>query len=132
MKTFTHEEVAQRAREIWWLRGQPNGRDNEIWLEAERQLAAGTPGSQAAAVDPVILPVIDEGTDPEFARRVKADMASESAVEFQISPSIPEEDAIRAALQKNQSRAPMRPAKAAPSAVPAATGKPLWSKPHSS
>lgn len=34
----THEQVALRAELLWKARGSPSGRDEEIWLEAERQL----------------------------------------------------------------------------------------------
>jgi hypothetical protein len=34
----THDQIAQRAREIWERRGCPQGQDREIWLEAEAQL----------------------------------------------------------------------------------------------
>ncbi|HEY0944238.1 MAG TPA: DUF2934 domain-containing protein [Opitutaceae bacterium] len=33
-----HGEIARRARELWEQEGRPVGRDEEIWLEAERQL----------------------------------------------------------------------------------------------
>jgi hypothetical protein len=33
--TPTHDQIAQRAREIWERRGHPQGQDREIWLEAE-------------------------------------------------------------------------------------------------
>ncbi|MEO7598448.1 MAG: DUF2934 domain-containing protein [Opitutus sp.] len=35
---FTHDEIAARAHHIWETRGRPSGYDDEIWLEAERQL----------------------------------------------------------------------------------------------
>src|SRR5688572_3212285 len=34
----THDEIAQLAYEIWQNRGCPDGQDQELWLEAERQL----------------------------------------------------------------------------------------------
>ena len=41
------DSVSRRAREIWDARGRPVGCDDEIWYEAERQIAAemqaGTP-----------------------------------------------------------------------------------------
>ena len=43
--TASHESISQRARELWQSYGRPEGRDNEIWLEAERQLLG---------VDPVV------------------------------------------------------------------------------
>ncbi|CAM2965689.1 DUF2934 domain-containing protein [Rariglobus hedericola] len=39
----SHEDISQRARELWSNYGQPEGRDNEIWLEAERQLLGVDP-----------------------------------------------------------------------------------------
>jgi hypothetical protein len=34
----TREQIALRARVIWEQRGCPQGQDEQIWLEAERQL----------------------------------------------------------------------------------------------
>ncbi|MDF3057149.1 MAG: hypothetical protein K0R17_1364 [Rariglobus sp.] len=34
----SQEDISQRARELWERYGRPQGRDTEIWLEAERQL----------------------------------------------------------------------------------------------
>jgi hypothetical protein len=39
----THEDISQRATSIWQSYGQPEGRDTEIWLEAERQLLGINP-----------------------------------------------------------------------------------------
>jgi hypothetical protein len=36
----THEEIAARAYDLWIAQGCPQGRDHEIWIEAERQLRA--------------------------------------------------------------------------------------------
>ncbi len=35
----THEQIAIRAALLWKAQGSPGGRDEAIWLEAERQLA---------------------------------------------------------------------------------------------
>ena len=35
----TTEEIRARARELWELEGRPAGRDLDIWLQAERELA---------------------------------------------------------------------------------------------
>jgi hypothetical protein len=32
------ELIAQRARELWQIRGRPEGQDNVIWLDAEQDL----------------------------------------------------------------------------------------------
>lgn len=44
----THDEISQKARELWENYGRPAGRDEEIWLEAERALRspASDPGAQ--------------------------------------------------------------------------------------
>jgi hypothetical protein len=34
----SHDVIARRAEELWRQYGCPQGRDEEIWLEAERQL----------------------------------------------------------------------------------------------
>ena len=80
----THKDIARHARPRWQDRGCPEGRDMELWLEAERQLNSG--GKEA------------------FAERAKAETAAESMVEFQISPAVPEKKAIKAALQKNPAK----------------------------
>ena len=35
----SHEQISERARTLWQQRGQPSGQDDEIWFEAERQVA---------------------------------------------------------------------------------------------
>lgn len=44
----THEEISQKARELWENYGRPAGRDEEIWFEAERALQspASTPSAE--------------------------------------------------------------------------------------
>lgn len=142
----THDAITQRAHEIWKGRGTPAGHDTEIWLEAERQLSApaavpntpsasegrGNGNSQASRTS----------ADPKAAdlkpgalartESLRGQMASESEVEYQITPAIPDNDAIKAALQVRAARAPIHSGKKAPHAKPTESGKPLWSKPHSS
>jgi len=36
--SISHETISRRAEEIWRHYGCPQGRDDEIWLEAEGQL----------------------------------------------------------------------------------------------
>lgn len=36
--SITHEQIADRARQIWEQRGCPQGEDERNWREAERQL----------------------------------------------------------------------------------------------
>jgi hypothetical protein len=42
-----HEAISERARQIWNSRGCPSGLDEEIWFEAERQLAVPTEATNA-------------------------------------------------------------------------------------
>jgi hypothetical protein len=77
----THGQISRRAQELWENGGRPSGRDEEIWLEAERQLATG------------------EETSAAFIARIKAETAAESAVEYLISPPIPQEEAVKKAVQ---------------------------------
>jgi hypothetical protein len=44
-----HEQIRERAHEIWEAEGRPDGRDGEHWREAERQLAepGASPANQA-------------------------------------------------------------------------------------
>ncbi len=37
---ISHEDISRRAEELWRGYGSPQGRDEEIWLEAEKQLRA--------------------------------------------------------------------------------------------
>jgi Protein of unknown function (DUF2934) len=49
----THEQVAERAYQIFVERGRPEGRDQEHWFEAEEQLIAATQqqgGSSLSAI----------------------------------------------------------------------------------
>lgn len=36
----SHDQISQKARALWERYGQPSGRDEEIWLEAERLLSS--------------------------------------------------------------------------------------------
>lgn len=37
----THDEISARARQIWERNGRPDGRDEEHWFQAERELRGG-------------------------------------------------------------------------------------------
>ncbi|HWA10078.1 MAG TPA: DUF2934 domain-containing protein [Opitutaceae bacterium] len=76
----THEQIARRAQQIWLDRGSPWGRDDEIWLEAERQLADGDKGN------------------PVSAERIEAETAAESMAEYHITPPVPPAQAVKAAI----------------------------------
>lgn len=104
MNTPTHQAIEHRARQIWQDYGCPAGRDEEIWLEAETQLSA------------------DHATSQQAHPGSRTLGESQSAVAL----------AESAARMRKDARAPITPHVAAPKPVPAETGKPLWSKPHSS
>ncbi len=48
--TPDHDEIAPYACELWLEAGQPEARDAEFWLEAERRLLAARPASNSSAV----------------------------------------------------------------------------------
>ena len=39
MQTMNQEKVRDRAYQLWDRAGQPEGRDQEFWFDAERELA---------------------------------------------------------------------------------------------
>jgi len=43
----SHEDISQRARELWESYDRPQGRDEAIWLEAERQLLGIDPNVES-------------------------------------------------------------------------------------
>ena len=45
---ISHAEISVRARDLWYARGCPTGLDDEIWLEAERQLQLERTGRRTA------------------------------------------------------------------------------------
>jgi len=107
MKTPTHDDVALRAYCNWQSYGCPEGSDIANWFEAEDQLSA-------------------EASDGEGGAEGDADSGTLS--ESQSASAVAEQ----AALQRKEARAPIVPQHAAPNTRPPETGKPLWSKPHSS
>ena len=132
MKTNSpsHEEITQRAREIWQQSGSPGGRDTEIWLEAERQLMAGAPDADSSSENYESSRTTSESKGAvTLADKIQSDSPSSSVVEHSIRP---DDAAVKAARQKKEARAPKFPAKNNPKAPPAETGKPLWDRPHSS
>lgn len=78
---ITQDAITRRARQIWDERGRPIGQDVEIWLDAERQLAA-----ELAAPARVV------STKPARRRRavaadsIKPDEVSERLDDFGESP----------------------------------------------
>jgi hypothetical protein len=47
----SHDDIARCARELWIDAGRPSGRDDAIWLEAERRLTSirGAPATPTLA-----------------------------------------------------------------------------------
>lgn len=64
----SHEEISSKAREIWESYGRPAGRDEEIWLEAERQLQP----AQAAQNAPAAATETAPGSPPPVASTARA------------------------------------------------------------
>jgi hypothetical protein len=126
----THETIARRAREIWTSRGAPGDCDTEIWLEAERQLTAGSPPESHAGVLVAGTPATAESAVVAVIPGPAGPVAGGLN-----AGSLPDPDAVaaQAAVQKRAARAPqVRHGKNAPRAAPTESGKPLWDKPHSS
>jgi hypothetical protein len=113
MNIPTHDEISSEAQKLWQQRGCPTGCDNEIWLEAERKL-------------------MEDPAPNTFAARTSAEAASESEVENLLSPAESEQMSIKAAMQKENARAPQIPRHTGPKPKAPETGKPLWNRPHSS
>jgi hypothetical protein len=119
MNTPTHNEISMHARHLWHNRGCPTGCDTAIWLEAEHQLSE----SQSDVQEPKA---------ETFAARYRNDTASDNQIGYQPPPAATEKEARQAIQQKNNARAPQAPRHTGPKNKPGATGKPVWSKPHSS
>ena len=60
----SHEEVSRRAEDLWREYGSPEGRDEEIWLEAERRLLGERISKQA---NPAQLPSSGNFGAPQYA-----------------------------------------------------------------
>jgi hypothetical protein len=62
-ETVAHEEIARRAHELWEQDGRQDGRDQEYWLQAEKQLRGSSFRNDAES---------DAGDAHEQARAIKA------------------------------------------------------------
>jgi hypothetical protein len=49
-RTPTEDEIAQRALELYEQAGQPEGRAEEFWREAEAELAAAEAAAETADI----------------------------------------------------------------------------------
>lgn len=130
-----HDEIAQRARSIWDMRGQPSGHDLSIWLEAERQLSLDLAGPHSGDLaEPVLSPGPMGGvlSSPK-AEHTSGQAGSSSGHSAVTTAPDPDVIAAKVALNKKSARAPILPThKNAPPMAPAESGKPLWNQPHSS
>jgi Protein of unknown function (DUF2934) len=52
----TVEQIRQRAQEIWIENHRPEGRDDEFWYQAEKELDEKELGDIAKEPPPTILP----------------------------------------------------------------------------
>lgn len=82
----SHDDISIAAHSLWKDRGCPEGIDEEIWLEAERQLRRGQ----------------NSRSSDDFARRAQAEAAAESRDEYNISASASDQQAISAAVRAPQ------------------------------
>ena len=119
MNPPTHDGIAQRAHQLWEDFGQPEDRDQETWLIAERQLiAAGkTPEPKLCGA--------------AYAEHATAEAAAGKEDKTHASPALENKEALQAEAQKQQARAPQVAHDTGPKNQPVTSGKPLWSKPHS-
>lgn len=82
----TPEQIKERARLIWEESGRPEGSDERIWLEAERQLAAGrTELPPAERAHPAPRPRTD-------ADRLQQETAAAGSENYLPSPPLPDAD----------------------------------------
>lgn len=107
MNTPTHQAITKRAQQLWKDYGSPGDRDQEIWLEAEKQIAVGSSETQTGAI---VAP----------AKTTLGESQSQAAI------------AEKAAQQKKEAGAPILPTKDSPREPTPETGKPLYDRPHSS
>ena len=63
MTPFSDDQIRDRARALWDEAGQPEGRDMEFWLTAERQLLL----EEAAREELETEPMQDDEVSPTFA-----------------------------------------------------------------
>lgn len=81
-KQASHEEISQRAQQLWESMGRPVGRDEEIWLQAERELTTASAPVEVPTktVSSVTAPEpISARTKPAAAPRKTASRSSRAA-----------------------------------------------------
>ncbi len=119
MKTPTHDEIARQAHHIWKDRGCPANCDTDLWLEAEQHLST-THSAES------------EHRNDAYATYARGFDRPENPLQYQVPATTRERGAAFADQQKEEARAPQVPRHTGPKGKPAETGKPIWSKSHSS
>lgn len=61
MQTFDQEKIRDRAFQLWDRAGQPEGRDQEFWFDAERELAEEDDVDTSAEAAMLDLPPVVPG-----------------------------------------------------------------------
>lgn len=69
----SHDEITQRAKSLWEERGRPEGRDTEIWLDAEKSLKQRDDQSFSSAQERDSTPPISVEKSSRRAQRREAD-----------------------------------------------------------
>ena len=98
---LSHETIARRAEQIWNSYGHPQGRDEEIWLEAESQLRSEQQQSLIPALEAVASKV-EPSTPPTSAIGAPAKASSKEIELMEKSPS--GSVASRSKARSNRSR----------------------------
>jgi len=96
-----HDRITTRARQRWEREGRPDGRDREIWLNAERELWQEALGSATALAERLnrMRRSLDEGA--EEGLQAAAEIGCE-AMSYLI-----EETSFASELQARQGRSPL-------------------------
>lgn len=63
-----HDEIAKRARQLWERNGQPEGRDVEFWLTAERELLGADGDVRIEGNSAVSAQQYEQATDANGAK----------------------------------------------------------------
>jgi hypothetical protein len=109
MNQPTHEQISQRAHRLWQESGPEGGDATQNWLDAERELTT------APANFPFGGATVPHSPVHAMSESLSAVATSE-----------------RAARQKKEARDPKFATHTGPKSMPPESGKPLWTKPHSS
>ena len=133
MNNPSHAEISKRAFQLWHEHGSPAGQETETWLAAEQQLTAKAASVETDATARAARATHQaEKTAALVTARPPVEPVAIAAREHIISPAGPDQKALNRAQRKQDARAPQVPHHTGPHAKPAETGKPIWSKPHSS